>query len=196
VKSAKTRQFIIESTASIFNIKGYSGTSLADLTEATKLTKGSIYGNFANKEEVALAAFDYNYNHVKSKIIAELKNCNTYTEKLLVYAKVYNQSEKNFPKGGCPLLNTAIEADDMHEALRKKVADCITVWKKDIVTIITKGILAEEFKQGTNAENIALTIIALIEGGIMISKVSKNRTYFDIIINQVENLIISIQTKK
>ncbi|MDO9376148.1 MAG: TetR/AcrR family transcriptional regulator, partial [Ferruginibacter sp.] len=59
-KAEKTRNFIVEQTAPIFNKKGYAGTSLTDLTEATGLTKGSIYGNFANKDEVALAAYDYN----------------------------------------------------------------------------------------------------------------------------------------
>ncbi len=57
-KAERTRQYIIASTAEIFNKKGYEGTSLTDLTSATKLTKGSIYGNFRNKEEVAAAAFD------------------------------------------------------------------------------------------------------------------------------------------
>jgi TetR/AcrR family transcriptional repressor of nem operon len=38
-------------------MKGYSGTSMSDITAATGLTKGSIYGNFENKDEVAIAAF-------------------------------------------------------------------------------------------------------------------------------------------
>jgi TetR/AcrR family transcriptional repressor of nem operon len=62
-KSDRTRQFIIGSTANLFNMKGYAGTSLSDITGAFGLTKGSIYGNFANKEEVALAVFDYNYSN-------------------------------------------------------------------------------------------------------------------------------------
>jgi len=59
-KAEKTRQFIIEKTAPIFNKKGYAATSLADITEATGLTKGSIYGNFENKEEVVIEALRYN----------------------------------------------------------------------------------------------------------------------------------------
>ena len=59
-KSARTRQFIVEKSAPIFNKKGYSGTSLHDLTEATGLTKGGIYGNFENKDEIAAAAFEFN----------------------------------------------------------------------------------------------------------------------------------------
>ena len=45
-KSDRTKQFIVEKTAPVFNEKGYAGTSLTDLTNATRLTKGSIYGNF------------------------------------------------------------------------------------------------------------------------------------------------------
>lgn len=41
-KAQRTRQFIVEKTAPIFNVKGYAGTSLADMTEATGLTKGSV----------------------------------------------------------------------------------------------------------------------------------------------------------
>lgn len=41
-KAEKTRNFIVEKTAPIFNMKGYAGTSLNDITAATGLTKGSI----------------------------------------------------------------------------------------------------------------------------------------------------------
>jgi AcrR family transcriptional regulator len=59
-KAEKTRQFIIEQTAELFNKKGYAGTSLSDITSATGLTKGSIYGNFENKDEVAKEVYLYN----------------------------------------------------------------------------------------------------------------------------------------
>src|SRR5579883_470640 len=112
-KAEKTRAFIVEKTAPIFNKKGYAGTSLTDMTEATGLTKGSIYGNFENKDEVALAAFDHNLSKVRGIISAEMDKFNTIREKLLVYVDVYeNYMHYPFPQGGCPILNTAIEADD------------------------------------------------------------------------------------
>ena len=39
-KAEQTKAFIIERVAPIFNTKGYQGTSLADMTKATGLTKG------------------------------------------------------------------------------------------------------------------------------------------------------------
>ena len=61
-KAERTTAYIIETVAPIFNRHGYIGTSMSDLTEATGLTKGAIYGNFENKEALALSAFEHNRN--------------------------------------------------------------------------------------------------------------------------------------
>ena len=55
-KSERTRLFIVEKTAPLFNTKGFDGTTLSDLSEATGLTKGALYGNFADKDEIAVEA--------------------------------------------------------------------------------------------------------------------------------------------
>jgi len=185
-KAEKTRAFIVEKTAPIFNKKGYAGTSLTDMTEATGLTKGSIYGNFENKDEVALAAFDYNLQKVKSIISAEMEKLNTIREKLLVYVDVYeNYMHYPFPAGGCPILNTAIEADDTHPQLKKRAIDAIYNWKNIMVRLIEKGIELKEFSSKINAEQTALTLIAMLEGGVMISKLTGKQDYRKAIMQSV-----------
>ena len=67
-KSERTRQFIIERSAALFNRKGYAGTSLNDIIEVTGLSKGGIYGNFKKgKEEIAVAAFRRDCGQVGNK---------------------------------------------------------------------------------------------------------------------------------
>src|SRR5690606_23622022 len=101
-KAERTKQFIVEKTAPVFNTKGYAGTSLSDLTLATGLTKGSIYGNFENKDEVALAAFDFNFNRVTNYIKERILKTENAIERLLVYPKVYrNFLTIPFLKPGC-----------------------------------------------------------------------------------------------
>jgi TetR/AcrR family transcriptional repressor of nem operon len=196
-KSERTRKFIIESTAPIFNIKGVAGTSLSDLTDATQLTKGSIYGNFENKEEVALAAFDHNWAYVKNVIAQKTQECSTYKEMLLVYAGLYNQIDNPlFPAGGCPLLNTTVEADDTNEILRKKAGDGILGWKKNLVSIIKKGIAAKEFRAEIDANKIAFSMIALIEGAILINRATKNKANSDHVFAALEDLVVSMEFKK
>jgi AcrR family transcriptional regulator len=189
-KAGQTKAFIIEKVAPIFNMKGYAGTSLTDMTEATGLTKGSIYGNFANKDEVALAVFDHNLQKVKSIISAEMSRHHTAKEQLLAYISVYNNFLKlPFPAGGCPILNTATEADDTHPALRKKAADAINAWKNQIVRLLEKGVENKEFSASFQPEQLALTIIAMIEGGIMISKLTGKLNYRNAVMQSVETLV-------
>ncbi|MES2378741.1 MAG: TetR/AcrR family transcriptional regulator [Bacteroidota bacterium] len=187
-KAERTRQFIIESTAVVFNKKGYAGTSLADLTEATGLTKGSIYGNFENKEEVALAVFDYNSCRTADMIAKRVALANTFYDKLMVYTKVYS-SETLAARGGCPILNTAVEADDTNDLLKNKAAKAVLKWQKNIVQLIEGGIATGEFKADVNINQTAISIVALIEGGIMISKVTNSHANLEKVLGTVELLI-------
>ena len=67
-KAERTSQFILETVSPIFNKNGYSGTSMSDLTKATKLTKGALYGNFKTKEALALEAFNFNVKFIIDKL--------------------------------------------------------------------------------------------------------------------------------
>jgi TetR/AcrR family transcriptional repressor of nem operon len=193
-KADRTRQFIVETTAGIFNKKGYAGTSLSDLTQATGLTKGSIYGNFKNKEEVAVAAFEYNTSKVRKQIVQLIQKAPTYHEKLMVYAKVYHSfTTVNFPEGGCPILNTAVDADDTNPVLKEKAARVILRWKKGIEELIQAGITAGEFRKDIDNTQTALSIIALIEGGIMIAKVTNTPANLDTVLKTVNNIITELE---
>jgi len=189
-KAERTKQFIVEKTAPIFNTKGYAGTSLNDMIGATGLTKGSIYGNFVNKDDVALAAFDFNLKKVNTIIGQEIAASSSYREKLMAYTKVYeNYFGFPFPEGGCPVLNTAVESDDTHPELKKRAMEAMISWKNRVSSLIEKGIENKEFRSDVDPEQIALTIIATIEGAIMITKLTGKLNYRRLIMQSVEKLI-------
>lgn len=192
-KAEKTRNFIIEKTAPIFNMKGYAGTSLHDITAATGLTKGSIYGNFANKDEVALAAFDYNFKNNALQIESAMSAQATTKGKLLVYVNIYqNFITGTISLGGCPILNTATDADDTHPALREKALKAVLSWKKRIINLVEEGIENREIDKDANAEQIALTVIAMIEGGIMISRLTNKLENWDLIMDSLKKYLNSL----
>jgi len=195
-KAARTRQFIIEATAEVFNQKGYAGTSVSDLTTATQLTKGSIYGNFENKEEVAAAAFDFNWGKIKKMIAVKIEKSTTAKDKLMAYTELYkNVANNTLLKGGCPILNTAIEADDTNPLLRKKAAQALIGWKNNIAGIIKEGIANGEFKEETPLQETALSLIALIEGGIMIARLTGSMDYLSSIVKTAAQQIDAICTQ-
>lgn len=73
----------------MFNKKGYAATSLKDLTDAIGLIKGAIYGNFKNKDEVALAVYKHNVFAVDNVLKRNILVAKSNREKLLVYPETF-----------------------------------------------------------------------------------------------------------
>ena len=189
-KAERTRQFIIEKTAPIFNSKGYAGTSLNDIMDATGLTKGSIYGNFENKDEVAVAAFEYNFANITNYIATRLRERESAIDKLLVYPETHRQILKlSFLKGGCPVLNTSVDSDDTHPQLKGKAIAALNLWRSSIERIINKGIQTKEIKKNTNATEFAAILISLTEGAVMQAKVTGKPTELNITMDFLVKMI-------
>jgi TetR/AcrR family transcriptional repressor of nem operon len=191
-KAERTRQYIVEKTAPIFNMKGYAGTSLSDITQATGLTKGSVYGNFVNKDEIALAVFDYNVSVLNKGVNAILEGSSGAVDTLLKMASFYRSEFKTtLTGGGCPILNTAVDADDTHPGLKEKASKTIKAWKKNIEKIIKQGIDRDEIKANVNAAEFAAEFMSLIEGGIMLAKTTGDVAMLNTCISRVEKIILS-----
>lgn len=193
-RSERTRRLIIETAAPIFNKKGYAGTSMADLTSATGLTKGSIYGNFKDKNEVAVNAFQHNIDLIFDFFSKELKAAGSTLDKLLAYPRGFR---KIYPMilsyGGCPILNTGVEADDTHAVLRKMAVDVLSKWKKNMVALIDKGIDEGSIDPSTDAQSTAEILISLMEGGSVLSKVTGEASYMRNAIDTAETMIGAIR---
>lgn len=174
-----TRELIISRSLPIFNTKGYHATSLSDITKATGITKGAIYGNFKNKDEVAFAAFDLAHQIVMDKLATIIRQQPTAPEKLQAIVDYFAEYVLNPPiAGGCPILNTSVEADDNHPVLRAKVIRSIAMIKEGISKIVYRGISEGQLKPGIDIEAFALTFYAIIDGGILISRAEGDNRSF------------------
>lgn len=194
-KAEQTKALIVEKTAPLFNMKGFAGTTLSDMEKATGLTKGSIYNNFTDKNAVALAVFDHHLKMVNAVIDAEMGKYASAKDQLLSYVKVYTNDilRRPFPLGGCPILNTAIESDDTHPELKKRAGSALMAWKNKIVGLIQKGIKEKTFRPSVDAEATALTMIATIEGAIMISRATGKLNHLKTIMKSVEKMIHDLE---
>lgn len=194
-KAERTRQYIIERTAPLFNSKGYVGTTLTDLTTATGLTKGSLYGNFNDKDEIAKEAFKFSVKKVKEMVRMELEEVATNKKKLIVLLEFYAKYVFNPPvPGGCPLLNTAIEADDHYTTMRRIVALELMETIDFIDSLLKKGVRAGEFVSGIRTREIAYTFFCSVEGALMFARVERSEEPMDIIVRHCKKILESIST--
>ncbi|SHG35774.1 TetR/AcrR family transcriptional regulator [Chryseobacterium sp. OV279] len=186
-KAEKTKQFIIEKTASLFNTKGYTSTSLSDITEATGLTKGSIYGNFGNKDEVALEVYKYNSSLLSKNMARSLGDeFPTTIDKLNAFVNFYRKNWKTvFENGGCPLMNAATEADDTFPSLKKQVTQSFEGWIKKIASVIKDGQDNGEIHQTIDSDEYGSLFIMMVEGGILLAKTTEEEKYLHMALDRI-----------
>ncbi len=177
-KGEQTRERILARSAQLFNRQGYFGASLADIMRETGLEKGGIYNHFSSKEQLALESFDYAYGLVQQRVRQALAGKFDAIERLLAIVSVFKGIfEDPLVPGGCPILNTAIEADDSNEALRDRARAAMDNWRTTIHRIVNKGIERQQIRPGVDADEVASILIATLEGAIMLSNLYKDSTH-------------------
>lgn len=195
-KAERTKDFIIQQVAPVFNRKGYAATSLKDLTDTTGLSKGAIYGNFTNKDELAIRAFEHNLSFIKDQLKENIVAGRTYLEKLLAYPKTFrNIFRQVIQSGGCPIVNTAIDSGDVNDQLQAAVRAAIGEWKRAIVALVEGGIESGELTRISNAENTARVLICLVEGGYAMTRATGDEGYMEQALSQVEALLMALPKK-
>lgn len=185
-KAERTRQFIIEKAAPIFNKKGIAGTAISDIMEATKLAKGGVYGNFESKDEICLEVYKYLTQTLSAAINQSIAGKTTAKDKLFALLDFYAERLITNDRGGCPILNFGTEVDDTNPVIKQKVKESINYSQNRIYKIVKQGIEDGEFKETFDAHQFALKTFAMVEGGILISRVQSSNEHIKLITDMIK----------
>lgn len=194
-KAQNTKARIIEQAAALFNQRGYTGSSMSDLMRVTGLQKGGIYNHFHSKDELALEAFDFAAHRVQQRFLGALKGKRQAVDRLLAILSVYEHLLDDPPiQGGCPILNTAVESDDTHPALRERAQRAMDGWRNLIHRIVNQGKLRHELDATVDADIVATIVIATIEGAVMLSKLYGDPAHLERAVNYLKTYVQQLAT--
>nr|WP_292960725.1 TetR/AcrR family transcriptional regulator [Muricauda sp. UBA7809] len=189
-KAERTTAYIIETVAPIFNKHGYVGTSMSDLTEATGLTKGAIYGNFENKEALALSAFEYNRNLLLQAIDNKLEMGLGVLDKLFSLLDFYKQYDVfTLPLGGCPILNVGVDAFGNNKLLAAAVKETIKEIEGKIALVLENGAKQNQIHLPVPPLQFAKQLFTMIQGAVAMSTMTQDRKYLVNTITYLEHLV-------
>lgn len=194
-KAERTRQFIIETAAPIFNEKGIAGTTIDDILAATKMAKGGLYGHFESKDEIARVMVDYLLGKLNDKVTTVMAKEKTAIKKILAFIDIYKDPIDSYIEGGCPILNFGVEADDNNPMLKQKLKIQIEEGQKILAEIIYKGIADGEISAKIDAEDYALKMFASLEGGMLVSRVTGSSKYMSSLVRMLKNELKEYQLK-
>lgn len=169
-KAERTKQFILETAAPIFNQKGISGANIDDVLAATKLTKGCLYGHFEGKEDLALQVVDFMLKTNGEKMLSTIGKGKTAKAKVFAFLDFYKDPLNTYLKGGCPIFNVAVESDDHFPAIKEKIAGVIRRGQEIFVGILKQGIEDGEFSDKLDPVVYAFKAVAAVEGAVIMCR--------------------------
>lgn len=173
-KSERTKQFILETAAPLYNEKGISGVNIDDVLAATKLTKGCLYGHFENKDDLSAQVIDQMLKKVTEKMYIAVSKGKTAKAKVFAFMNFYRNPIETYISGGCPIFNMAVEADDNYPAIKEKVAATFRAGQEGLTNILKAGIENGEFSRELDPVVFAFKIVAAVEGGIIMCRTMNN----------------------
>ncbi|WP_317196475.1 TetR/AcrR family transcriptional regulator [Robertkochia flava] len=192
-KAERTTQFIVQTIAPIFNRKGYAATSLNDITSATGLTKGAVYGNFENKETLYLYCFDHLANLVISNLEQQVALENDPMEALLQFANFYKgYYEFTDAIGGCPIVNFGTDSKFQNGDMTRKVQEAIHHIEMIMASLIEKGKLNGAIRRNIKGDVYSKRFYSLIQGAVYMTQVTNDPSY----LRDAMNVIIDTMNQR
>lgn len=189
-KAERTTAYIIETVAPIFNKYGYVGTSMSHLTDATGLTKGALYGNFENKEALALSAFEYNSKKLLAAIDKALNSEGNSLQKLFKLTDLYRHyNEFTFILGGCPVLNVGVDAQENKHLLAAAVKETVKTIEGKIALVIENGVKDNEISIPVTPLQFAKQLYTMIQGAVAMATITRDKKYLLNTIAYLDQLI-------
>ncbi|WP_109299006.1 TetR/AcrR family transcriptional regulator [Aquimarina sp. AU474] len=189
-KAEQTAEFIIQTVAPIFNKNGYAATSLSDITKATGLTKGAIYGNFKNKEELAIAAFRMTEKKMLRRIADHQSLSNSPIEQLFLvtdfYRNYYNYTQEI---GGCPVINMSIDSKHQNDILFEYAQFSINKIQNNVARLIDAGKKVGEIKSNIDSMQYAKRLYCMITGAIFMTHTMDENSYMLDTMDQIDQMI-------
>jgi len=173
-KGEKTRDHILKATRKILVVQGFHNTSISAVIEATGVKKGNLYYHFASKEELGLAVLEDAKDEFFSFLAKALAGRDP-VEKIINSCKaIFTEQEKNNFVGGCLFGNTALEMADSNHTFSQVIQEVFGRWTDLLATHLDEALEKGLLPPATQPRLLAKTVVATLEGGIMMSRVNKD----------------------
>lgn len=194
----KTEKLLIDITYNLLYRKGYCATSLMDILQEAKITKGAMYYHFANKNDLVLASMKYYLDYIlQTHWVDPFKESeyplDAVVNQINAYLAVFE--DMNSPidiKHGCPLMNFTLDMSDKDESFFEYLQGVYSKWQESISNALQRAKELNQTRIDFNPDNEALFIISSIEGSIGVAKAHNNleilRTSFAVLTKHIQNL--------
>ncbi len=180
-----TRDRLVNSARYLFWERGYAGTSMADLLAHAEVNSGSFYHFFESKEALLREVLE-GYLFALRPMIVDPAYAQTDDPVERIFAILAGYRERILitdSKYGCPLGRLALEIDPENRPAHALIAKNFQGWIGAVRECVEQ--LRPHLPRGTDLDALATYVLAIMEGGVMLSRSYGSVEPFDRTVTQL-----------
>ncbi len=178
-KSKKTQDHVLKTTRAILMANGFHNTTINDIIKATGVKKGNLYYHFSSKEEICLAVLEDAKEEFFTFLTQSLQGDSPCAKVVNSCQAIIMAQKKQILVGGCLFGNAALEMSDSNPRFATVLQDVFVHWVGVIDAQLSLAGPDCSLNTNLSPSVLAKAIVATIEGGIMMSRVSKEPADLD-----------------
>ena len=184
-KAQNTRDRLIDSARYLFWERGFAGTSMSDLLAHADVNSGSFYHFFESKEALLRAVLE-GYLYALRPMVVDPAFAKTEEPVARIFAILAGYRERILQtecKYGCPLGRLALEIDPENRPAHKLIAENFQGWIGAIRECVEQ--IKHRLPRDTDPEALSTYVLAVMEGGVMLSRSYGSVEPFDRAVKQL-----------
>ena len=185
------RERMVRSAAQLIRRKGVSGTGMREIVTEADAPRGSLQHYFpGGKEEIVSDALLWSGDVMARRTRRCLVGLKSRTPSALLASIVdiwrRELTEEQF-SAGCPLVAAAVDTAATSEQLRQVLRRAFDGWLEPLSeSLVDLGVPLER------ADNLAIVVIAALEGAIILARIRRDLTPLDALIRELGPLLDAV----
>lgn len=184
-KPSSTRERLIHSALFLFWERGYAGTSMADLLHHAEVNSGSFYHFFESKEDLLKAVLQTYIEGLGPQIVdpAYKSTADPIGRIFAILSGYRERILRTNCQYGCPLGRLALEIDPENRPAHGLIAENFRGWIGAVRHCLEES--RNKLPVGLDLDALATHVLAVMEGGVMLSRSYGSVKPFDLAVSQL-----------
>ncbi len=176
---------VIQQALGVFWQKGFNGTSVQDLVDATGLQRGSLYGAFGDKHALFLVALDTYMAGALARFDQIAQNSDDPVDAIRgLIVDMRERSKTDEGKLGCMVNNTCSELVGQDAEASHRIQAFLGEMRGRFTSALKAGQEAGTFDSSRNAEAVASFLHCSLQGLGVLAKSNPNPETIDAVISE------------
>eukprot|EP01037_Dinobryon_pediforme_P001306 gene1306-1322_t len=190
-KGERTRARIVEVAAALIHEHGVAGTTLEEVKIAAEVSGSQMYHYFPDKTDLLQAVIDYQSDTIVNQHRRSLGTGSGVESwrKMVIASAKHTQAI-----GGCPLGSLVGQLAENDPEARALIAAGFERWAAEITHKMKTLKEKEKIPAGIDPEDLAITMLATLEGATLLSQVFRSTRPFEVAIDTLVALSTGVQS--